>query len=414
VSDRNLTAQARAQKAIDAKAAGEELTEAQYRALLGAVIAGELSQAEFQRFLVAAQSLSLDEVVAIAKVRAELAPVCQWSEPIVVDKHSLGGVPGNRITLIVVPIVAAYGLAMPKVSSRAITSAAGTADAMDVLARVDLTLDEMKRVVAEARGSIAWTKRVNHSALDDIVNTMTRPLKLDMARWSIASILSKKVSAGTTHLVVDLPCGAFTKLKTRSEADQIAKLFMAVGKHLGITVDCIISESQEPVGIGIGPALEVRDALSVLDAASSAPPDLRAKALRFAGRILSWAPAAASEQAGLAEAERLLRSGAARAALERIVELQGRRADPIAPARLTAPVKAAKAGRVASINGWSMSGLARLAGAPADLAAGVYLHAKAGDEVFLGDTLYEIHANDPGALAAAQREAERDCGVQIG
>ena len=408
-----LTDEASALQAVKGKLAGDELSETQYRHLIGAVIAGKLSQADFQRFLFAAQSLSFDELVAIARVRAELASPSRWPEPMVVDKHSLGGVPGNRITLIVVPIVAAYGLAMPKVSSRAITSAAGTADAMDVLARVDLGLDEMKRVVAEARGCIAWTKRLNHSALDDIVNAITRPLNLDMARWSIASILSKKVSAGTTHLVVDLPCGAFTKLKTRTEADEIAKLFSAVGERLGITVDCVVSESCEPVGKGIGPALEVRDALSVLEGTPSAPADLRGKALRFAGRILSWAPGIANEQAGVAEAERLLNSGAAREALDRIIEMQGRH-PPARSAQLTAPIKADRAGRITGIDGWSMSGIARQAGAPSDPAAGVYLHAKVGDDVSAGDVLYEIHANDPAALAEARRQAERESGVQIG
>ena len=408
-----MTNEARALQALKAKIAGEELSERQYRDVLNAVIAGELSRSDFQRFLIAAQSLSVEEVAAIAKVRAELAPACEWSEPLVVDKQSLGGVPGNRITLIVVPIVAAYGLAMPKASSRAITSAAGTADAMEVLARVDLSIDEVKKVVERARGCIAWTKRLNHSALDDIVNAVTRPLQLDMARWSVASIVSKKVSAGVTHLVVDLPYGPFTKLKSRDNAADIAKLFSATGERFGIAIECEISECCEPVGKGIGPALEVRDALSVLEGTPSAPADLREKALRFAARILSWAPGIGTEQAGLAEARGLLSSGAARAALDRIVDAQGRR-PPVASPQLTVAVKAGRAGTVAAINGWVMSGIARQAGAPADRAAGVYLQVKTGEQVSAGDTLYEIHANEQAALAAAQRYSERDRGVQIG
>ena len=107
----------------------------------------------------------------------------------------MGGVPGSRITLIVVPIAAAYGMTIPKTSSRAITSAAGTADAMEVLARVDLDKEDILRTVRKTNGCIAWNGRLNHSRVDTLMNRITRPLKLDSLRWSVASILSKKLAS---------------------------------------------------------------------------------------------------------------------------------------------------------------------------------------------------------------------------
>ncbi len=202
-----------------AKLRGEPLDEAAYVAVLQDAIAGRYTEAELTEFLVAAtRTLTEEEVVALARARTAFTPRIDWDEPVVVDKHSMGGVPGSRITLIVVPIVAAYGLAMPKTSSRAITSAAGTADAMETIARVDLAHEDVRRCVAQARACIAWNGRLNHSVVDDVMNAITRPLRLDSRRWSVASILSKKYTAGATHVIVDLPYGPQTKLATRADA----------------------------------------------------------------------------------------------------------------------------------------------------------------------------------------------------
>jgi thymidine phosphorylase len=221
---------------------------------------------------------------------------------------------------------------MPKTSSRAITSAAGTADAMETVARVDLTAEEVRRCVDEARACIAWNGRLNHSLIDERINAFTRPLGLASNRWSVASILSKKRSAGSTHVIVDLPCGPRAKLKTAEEAHALGALFEYVGRGLGLTVKALVTDGTAPVGRGIGPALEVRDVGLVLDNHADAPGDLRDKALTFASHILAWAPAVQDVAEGRRLAETLLASGAARAAFERIVDAQGRRASPVLPA----------------------------------------------------------------------------------
>lgn len=399
---------------LHAKLAGDALNEAQYDALFDDMLALRYAERDINRFLLhACEHLSDAEVLALAKARAKLMPRIAWNEPIVVDKHSMGGIPGSRITLIVAPIVAAYGLAMPKTSSRAITSAAGTADAMETVARVDLTAEEVRRCVDEARACIAWNGRLNHSLIDERINAFTRPLGLASNRWSVASILSKKRSAGSTHVIVDLPCGPRAKLKTAEEAHALGALFEYVGTGLGLTVKALVTDGTAPVGRGIGPALEVRDVGLVLDNHADAPGDLRDKALTFASHILAWAPAVQDVAEGRRIAETLLASGAARAAFERIVDAQGRRASPVLPARQMYAVVAAHAGIITSIDGWLIAEIAREAGAPVDAGAGIDLLCRVGQTVAAGDALYRVHASDSAALERAMRAAARDSACRI-
>ena len=389
-------------RALKAKIAGDALNEAQYGAVLDDILALRYSDRDINAFLLhASQNLSDAEVLALAKVRCKLTPRIEWDEPILVDKHSMGGVPGSRITLIVVPIVAAFGLAMPKTSSRAITSAAGTADAMETVARVDLTSAEVRHCVGQARACIAWNGRLNHSLIDDRINAFTRPLGLDSNRWSVASILSKKWSAGSTHVIIDLPYGPHAKLKDELEARTLGNLFEYVAAGLGLHVKPMVTDGSNPIGRGIGPALEVRDIKRVLDNDPDAPADLREKALRFAAEILAWAPEVGTVSKGRQVAESLLSSGLARTAFERIVDSQGRREPPVSQGRFVRTVVAQGGGIVAGIDGWAIAGIARKAGAPTDLSAGVDLLATPGQHVAPGDALFHIYGADEELVCAA-------------
>lgn len=401
----------RSRDALRAKIQGQELGQGEYEIVLRDIVEGRYPEGEIAAFLVAAtRSLSDAEVGALARVRAGFSTPLRWDEPIVVDKHSMGGIPGSRITLIVAPIVAAHGLAMPKTSSRAITSAAGTADAMEVLAKVDLTVDEVRRTVAQARACIAWNGRLNHSAVDDVMNAITRPLGIDSNRWSVASILSKKLTAGSTHVVVDLPYGRRAKLHDRAEAQELARLFECVGGSVGLHVEAFPTCGAAPIGCGIGPALEVRDVLRVLEGHAGAPADLRDKALDFAGRILAWDPAVATPERGRLRAAALLASGAAREALQAIVTAQGRRGIVVAPGPLTHTVRATRAGAICSVDGWRIAGIARRAGAPFDKSAGIDLLRRTGDEVSTGEALFVVHAAAAPDLEAAVAMAAQDDG----
>ncbi|WP_224796787.1 phosphonate metabolism protein/1,5-bisphosphokinase (PRPP-forming) PhnN [Pandoraea sputorum] len=398
----------------EAKRAGATLDEASWTQLLDDLVYERYAPKEGEALLrLLIEGLDGNEIVALTRARTRLMPRIDWERPIVVDKHSMGGVPGSRITLIVVPLVVAYGLCMPKTSSRAITSAAGTADAMEAAARVVLDASEMRAAVAQAGGCIVWNGRLNHSRVDDVTNAMVRPLRLDTRRWSVASILSKKFCAGATHVVVDLPWGPQAKIADETQARELGALFARVGAALGMTVQAIATDGRAPIGRGIGPALELRDVLRVLDNDAAAPADLRAKALMFAAQILSWDPALGGDVVkARGIAEKLLADGLARRAFERIVDAQGRK--PYAtPSTAFTDIVASSDGVVVAIDGWEISGIARDAGAPQDMGAGVDLFCTVGQSVRAGDVLMRVHGNDPQRLAAAAARATAASGIGV-
>ena len=401
------------QDALRRKIAGAELTDEDTEGLLADMAAGRYREEEVAAYLVtAAQSLSDGEVLGVARARARHGQQIHWESPIVVDKHSMGGIPGNRVTMIVVPIVAAHGLTIPKTSSRAITSPAGTADCMEVLARVDLGPDAVRDVVAHANGCIAWNGRLNHSPLDDVMNRITRPLGLDSRKWSVASILSKKLAAGSTHVVIDLPAGPGAKLSTEDDARALGDLFVAIGRGLGMTIEAHVTDGTCPIGNGVGPALEARDVMAVLRGEDGAPADLRQKALTFAGRILAFDPAISADS-GLARARDLLASGAALAAMEKIIERQGEPPHPVTLGSMIHEVAAPKDGTVAAIDCYQIAGIARRAGAPLDKGAGLDLLKKVGGGVRAGEPLYRIHAHIDGDFRAAVDMANEADGYDI-
>jgi len=387
--------------ALRTKIAGDELTPGQLDMIVRDIAEDRYSRREISAFLVSASNnLNLDELEALARARAAHSQELKWPFEMIVDKHSMGGVAGSRITLIVIPIVAAHGMIIPKTSSRAITSASGTADAMEVLTRVDLSQQDVLDVVAKTGGCIAWNGNLNHSAVDDVMNSITRPLAIDSQKWSVASILSKKLAAGSTHVIVDIPFGKGSKTPSAQDADALKTLFKIVGNRLGLEVDAMTTCGSGPIGRGIGPALEVRDVFSVLRCDVSAPADLRDKALDFAGRILEW-DANVSKGGGRALAAEILSSGRALATLEQIIEAQGRKEEPDTPSPLISEVRASASGTIVELQGNLLSGIARRAGAPFDKGAGVDLVVGVGETVTAGDPTMLVHASTQTELSAA-------------
>ncbi len=379
-------------ESVRRKIGGAQLTQAEITAIIQDIAASRYSKTEIAAFLIAsARFLSADEVLNLTRAMADVGNRLSWADPVVVDKHCIGGIPGNRTSMIVVPIVAAHGLMMPKTSSRAITSAAGTADSMEVLARVDLGIAEMRNVVEKARGCLVWGGHVNLSPADDILISVERPLAIDTQEQLVASILSKKLAAGSTHLLIDIPVGPTAKVRSLSEAIRLRKLFEFVGDRVGLQVEIEFTDGRQPIGRGIGPVLEARDAMAVLANAHGAPQDLKEKSLLLAGRVIDFDPALRGG-GGHARAREILESGQALAAMERIIEGQGRNPVRQVPGELTAEIPAPSGGLVTAIDCFRIGRIARLAGAPMDKGAGIDLLAKLGDRVEQGQPLYRIHA----------------------
>ena len=315
--------------------------------------------------------------------------------------------------MVVIPIVAEHGLLIPKTSSRAITSAAGTADAMEVLAKVDLNREEVRNVAIKANGCIAWNGRLNHSRLDDSMNAITRPLSLDTRRWSVASILSKKYSAGATHVVIDIPYSPTGKVKSEQEATDLGALFETVGHAMGMTVKAFGTPGHAPIGRGIGAGLEACDVLLTLSGDPKAPADLLEKALFFAGHILAFDPEVGNYETGRARAEELLVSNRALDRLKKIIELQGA-ATPLDWTRAhTKTIVSGQSGTVVNVDGHRISGIARQAGAPDDKLAGVYLHANVGTRVLKGTPLFDVYASRTASLEDAIELANTGNGFEI-
>lgn len=399
--------------ALRAKIAGETLSEADYAAVARDLAAHRWSDMEIAAFLVAcAAFMTPDETLWLTRAMVAAGQTLDWGKPMVVDKHCIGGVPGNRTSLIVTPIVAAHGLIMPKTSSRAITSPAGTADTMEVLAKVELHEAEMRAVVETCGACIAWGGRVNLSPADDVLISVERPLSLDTPEQMVASILSKKVAAGSTHLVLDIPVGPCVKVPDRRTALRLKKLFEFVAERVGLTLEVVVTDALEPIGRGIGPVLEARDVMAVLEGRPDAPADLKEKSIRLAGLLLENDPNVRGGQ-GERRARELLESGAARTRMEAICEAQGPSPLDRRLGELAAEIKAPTTGRLAAIDSQRIATIARLAGAPTDPGAGLDLLRKTGDLVRAGEPLYRIYASEPSDFGFAVEAADAENGVRV-
>ncbi len=409
-------AQAAPPESLDAvrdKIGGAEMTEGQINAIIQDIAAFRYSHMEIAAFLISSASfMTTNEVLALTHAMTNAGAILEWEQPIVVDKHCIGGVPGNRTSMIVTPIVAAHGLPMPKTSSRAITSPAGTADTMEVLARVDLTTEEMRNVVEQENACLVWGGHVNLSPADDVLISVERPLRIDTHEQMVASILSKKLAAGSTHLLIDIPVGPSAKVRTRSEATRLRKLFEFVGDQAGLHLDVVMTDGNQPVGRGIGPILEARDVMGVLRNAPDAPGDLRARAILLAGRVLEFDPELRGG-GGRARAEELIDSGAALAAMERIIAAQGNATKQYSLGDITTEIEAAHSGIVSAMDCYRLGRIARLAGAPLDKGAGIDLLKKIGDKVAAGEALYRIHSCFQSDFDFALKMAKKNPGVTI-
>jgi thymidine phosphorylase len=396
--------------AVRGKIQGRPFEPAEIEAIIRDLTHYRYSDMEIAAFLISSASfMTSRELLALVHAMAVAGTQLKWPNPIVVDKHCIGGIPGNRTSMIVVPIVAAHGLTIPKTSSRAITSPAGTADTMEVLARVDVSVDEMKEVVAACHGCLVWGGHVNLSPADDILISVERPLCLDTREQMVASIISKKLAAGSSHLLIDLPVGPTAKLTNANDAMRLRKLFEFVADQFGIAVEVITTDGRQPIGNGIGPVLEAGDVMAVLTNESNAPADLREKSLRLAAHLLEYDPQLRGG-AGYARARELLDSGAALKKMQEIIDAQGPSTCRNDIGKLTFDVRASSDGVVSEIDCLQLNRLARTAGAPIDKGAGIRLFRKIGDRVEAGQPLYRIHAYDRAELDLAIAAATRDSG----
>ena len=390
---------------------GNELQGEQLQAIVDDIVAGYYSDIHVSSFLTACAGgrLNEQEIVHLTRAMVDSGDSLDWGQDLVVDKHCVGGLPGNRTTPIVVAIVAAHGLTMPKTSSRAITSPAGTADTMEVLTTVDLDVPVMRKVVEQENGCVIWGGSVSLSPADDLLIRVEKALDLDSEGQLVASVLSKKIAAGSSHVLIDMPVGPTAKIRSMEMAEDLSRYLEQTGAAMGIGVRVHTSDGTQPVGRGIGPALEARDLVAVLQNTKDAPQDLRERALDLAGHILEFSPDVKNGQGRILAAE-LLNSGKAWAKFQAICDAQGGMKD-IPSAKYTHVIEADQAGQVMAIDNRRIARVAKLAGAPADKVAGVDLHTPVGTHLEKGAPLFTVHAHSPGELDYALSYLEEQDGI---
>jgi AMP phosphorylase len=387
------------------KIGGRRLRPHEVKAIILDVVERHLSDIEVASFVTSLyiHGTSIDEVEALTNAMVETGKTVDFGKSPILDKHSIGGVPGDKTTILVVPTVAAAGFTIPKTSSRAITSPAGTADRVEVLCPVDLTGEEMRSVVKKTNACLAWGGALDLAPADDLLIQVEYPLSIDPLL--LPSIMSKKRAIGAEYVVVDIPTGRGAKIKTIGEAQTLAQDFIELGKRLGMNIQCAVTFGEQPIGYAIGPALEAREALSTL--MGKGPVDLVNKAASLAGLLFEMM----ESNDGAQEAKSIIKSGKAEKKLREIIAAQG--GDPdvkpedIEVGHETLEIRAEEKGNVQWINNRAMAQIAREAGAPKNRGAGVLLSKKLGDKVQEGDVLYTIFSENKQKLDSAVQLAEK-------
>lgn len=383
---------------VRSKIYGKRLSESDLDSIIKDISLGHYSGVQMAAFITACSGDNMDihEIAALTKAMVNAGQKLKWKKKMVVDKHCVGGLPGNRTTPIVVAIIAAAGLTIPKTSSRAITSPAGTADVMESMTNVSLNLKDIKKVVNQENGCMVWGGAVQLSPADDLLIKIEKALDFDGEGLMIASVLSKKAAAGSTHVVIDIPVGETAKVRTLVDAQKLKYYFTVVGQVIGLEVEVVITDGNQPVGNGIGPVPEALDVLAVLKRDSNRPKDLEERALLIAGAILELANKVPIGQ-GKGRARKLLESGKAYQKFLAICEGQGGfKAPKLSP--IVHQIYSEKAGILSAIDNRRLAMIAKLSGAPSDHGAGLILHKKIGDTIKKGESLFTIYTDTQGEL----------------
>jgi len=383
---------------VRAKIYNQKLDYNAYKEIITDIIQGDYSNIHLSAFITACAGgrMDINEISDLTKAMIASGKQLDWNKEIVVDKHCIGGLPGNRTTPLIVAIVAAYGLTMPKTSSRAITSPAGTADTMEVLTNVTLSSEEIKNVVEKEGGCIVWGGTAQLSPADDVLIKIEKALDIDSEGQLIASVLSKKAAAGSTHVIIDIPVGETAKVRSTEMAQQLKAHMETVGKAVGLKVKVVITDGMQPVGRGIGPTLEAIDILKVLKNEADAPKDLLERALFLAGELLELS-GKVEKGKGRKTAQKVLESGKAYEKFIAICKAQGRFSKPVlAPYKIE--IKAEKSGILERIDNRKIAKLAKLSGAPQSKSAGISLSVHLNDKIEKDQLLYTLYAESKGEL----------------
>jgi AMP phosphorylase len=396
---------------IKKKMDGGKFTSDETFSIVNDIVNDILSPGEVSAYITGSyiNGLDMDEIEYLTRAMVSTGDQISFGSHPIVDKHSIGGVPGNKISLLVVPIIAAAGLKIPKTSSRAITGAGGTADLMEALCPVSFSAEEVRMMTEKAGAVIVWGGATNIAPADDRIITHEYPLKIDARGQMLASVMAKKYAVGADLVVIDIPVGEYAKVRTPEEGRKLAREFIDLGERLGMRVECALTYGDSPIGHAIGVNLEVREALKALEGANI-PGSLIQKSTSLAGIAFEMAGKAQNGE-GVKLAEDILKSGKALEKMKEIIKIQGGnpdvKSDDIIPGSHSYDIKAPESGYVVELNNRSLITIARAAGAPNDHGAGIYIHKKKGNHVEKGEPIFTIYADRPWRLENALETGRR-------
>jgi len=343
--------------------------------------------------------MTMKEIIYLIKAMLKFGNELEINKEFVVDKHSIGGVPGNRTTPIVVSICSAAGLTFPKTSSKAITSAAGTADTIETIARVDFSMSELKKILKKTNAFMVWGGSLGLVPADSKIIEVEKSLTIDPRSQLIASIMSKKFAAGSKYILIDIPYGKNAKV-TKKKAERLKRDFAKLGKYFRKKIKCILTDGSQPIGNGIGPALELRDIIKILNPSENGPSDLEKKSLTLSGMILEMT-GKAKKGKGIELAKEILYSGKAFEKFKEIINAQKGSLSRLRDAKFKKDILAKRNGKIKEIDGKKIVILARILGCPVDKFSGIYLNVHVGDSFKKGEKLMTFHSETQSRIREA-------------
>jgi AMP phosphorylase len=378
---------------IAKKLSGKTLSKDEIKAIIRDIVNNSLAESEIAYFVSAVyeKGMSFNETIHLTEAIVETGQKIDWHTREVADKHSIGGIAGNRTTPIVVSICAAAGITMPKTSSRAITSASGTADVIETLAKVDFSAQELKNIVKKTGACLAWGGSLGLAPADDKLIRVERLLNLDPEAQLLASIMSKKIAAGSKYILIDIPYGPQAKV-SKEEAKKLKQKFLKIAKAFKLKMKVILTLGEQPIGNGIGPVLEMIDVLKVLKQENQ-PRDLENKSIFMAAIILEMMHKAKPGK-GEFVARSILETGAALEKFNQIISAQGRTREDLSLGRFKEVIKSSRTGKIANIDNKHINTLARILGCPEDKKAGIYIYHHKGDFVEKSQPLLVLYAEN--------------------
>ena len=369
---------------IKKKLSGETLTKEEINTIISELVANNLTEPEISYFVAAEkiQGMSIKETIFLINAMVKNGKKLKFKQKLVADKHCIGGIAGNRTSPLVVAICASEGagLIIPKTSSRAITSASGTADVVETIANVEFSSNQLKKIINKTNASLAWGGALNLAPSDDKIIHVERILHLDVEPQLLASIMAKKIASGSKYVLIDIPYGKGAKVESKKAAIKLGKKFKQIAKHFKLKLEVVYTDGRQPIGNGIGPTLEMLDILAVLQNKPGAPQDLKNKSLYLSAELMKLCKIKNSKQ----KAKQILDSGKAYEKFKQIINTQNnskdfeKRIKKLKLAKFKKIIRAKKSGKITQIDNRKINSLCRILGTPETKSAGVYLHKHVG------------------------------------